>query len=502
MRHDIPQPPGSGIRNALRFGDDAFRFLEGIQARFEDVVEVPIPGRAPLVFVTSPTLARDVLSRPAEFGRPPATGPARLLATQGLVQSEGDLWRRQRALMRPAFVGPRVVAYADTAGDRVAALADEWRDRLADREDRDGTDGLRVNLHRETTTLTIRVASEILLGEDVGRERAEQFYEWMQVAGREFEFGPESVQPAWLPARTSREFREAAAGMRAFAEELIDRRRTALADAGGSGGPDRSGAGAGTAGSDGPGAGAGTAGSDGPTTGDGTGGSAAGEGADDPPRDMLSLLLRAEAEGVEMAPTQIRDEVMTFLIAGHETTALSLSFALSLLSWHPEVRTAAREEARRVLGDATPRHAHVADLPTVDRVLRETLRLYPPAWAVFRQATAEVRLGDYRVRRGSAVVVPLWSIQRDDRYFEAADEFDPDRWLRRSPSGVEAYLPFSVGPHACIGQQFAVTGATLVLAGLVREFDVDVPADGLDDLRATPTLRPGSGVPATVRRVA
>jgi cytochrome P450 len=470
MRHDIPQPPGSGIRNALRFGDDAFRFLEGIQARFEDVVEVPIPGRPPLVFVTSPTLARDVLSRPAEFGRPPATGPARLLATQGLVQSEGDLWRRQRALMRPAFVGPRVVAYADTAGDRVAALADEWRDRLADRENRDGTSGLRVNLHREMTTLTIRVASEILLGEDAGRERAEQFYEWMQVAGREFEFGPESVQPAWLPARTSREFREAAAGMRAFAEELIDRRRAALADAGGS---------------------------------DGTGGpTAVAGGDDDPPRDMLSLLLRAEAEGVEMAPTQIRDEVMTFLIAGHETTALSLSFALSLLSWHPEVRTAAREEARRVLGDATPRHAHVADLPTVDRVLRETLRLYPPAWAVFRRATAEVRLGDYRVRRGSAVVVPLWSIQRDDRYFEAADEFDPDRWLRRSPSGVEAYLPFSVGPHACIGQQFAVTGATLVLAGLVREFDADVPADGLDDLRATPTLRPGSGVPATVRRVA
>jgi len=136
---------------------------------------------------------------------------------------------------------------------------------------------------------------------------------------------------------------------------------------------------------------------------------------------MLTLLLEAEDDpSVEYAPDQIRDEVATFLIAGHETTALSLTYTLSLLSAHSKFREQIREEARTVLGNSptTPRYEHVSELTDTRRVYDESLRLYPPAWAVFREANAETRLGEYRVGKGSAIIMPQWSIHRDRRYFE------------------------------------------------------------------------------------
>ena len=452
MRHDLPNPPESGLRNAVRFGDDTFRFIEAMQARFDDAVAVPIPGRAPLVIVTNPKLVHDALGRPDEFGRVPATGPAALISENGLVQSDGELWQQQRSIMGPAFMGPRVRAYANTVGRRVEALVSEWNQALAE------SDGpLERNLHGEMTALTVRVASEILLGEDIGRERAEQFHEWMSVAGDEFEFGLDAVSPEWVPTRTDPDFREAADGILGLAEELIKRRRADLAGREDDG--------------------------------------------DEQPKDMLSLLIRAEDDPEVTYPeNQIRDEVATFLIAGHETTALSLTYTQCLLSWHPTVREQVREEATAVLGTETPTYDHVADLEYTGRVFQEALRLYPAAWAVFRQANADVRLGDYRVPEGSAVVMPQWSIHRDGRYFDRPAEFDPDRWIDRSPQSVAAYYPFSSGPHACIGRQFSITGARLALAAIVRGFDVDVAEDALDDLRATPTLRPGGPVPATISR--
>jgi cytochrome P450 len=445
MPRSIPEPPEAGILNAARFGTQTFRFLEGIQSRFEDLVAVPVPGRAPLVVVTGPSLAHDVLSRPEEFPRVPVQDSAALIAENGLVQSEGELWRQQRSVMAQSFSGRQVKAYADTAGERVDALADRW-EREAPAE---------VNLHRETTGMTIRVASEILLGDDVGKERADQFHGWMQAAGEEFEFGLDAVSPDWMPNRTSGEFREAAAGIRELSEEMIDRRRKTLA-----------------------------------------------EGDDEGPTDMLTMLIRAEENPeIEFPENQIRDEVATFLIAGHETTALSLTYTLSLLSWHPEVRERVREEAREVLDGETARHEHVEDLEYTRRAYHEALRLYPPAWAVFRRAGEDTQVGEYEVEEDSAVVVPQWSIHRDSRYFEDPDTFDPSRWERRDPNDTEAYFPFSTGPHACIGRNFALSGATLVLARIVSDFDVSVPEDALEDLMVTPTLRPPGGVSATVERV-
>ncbi|WP_185977260.1 cytochrome P450 [Haloglomus irregulare] len=471
MARELPTPPEAGLVNALRFGTQTFRFLEGVQSRFEDAVSIPVAGGGSLVLVTNPSLVHDALSRPEDFPRVPAQGPSSMISEQGLVQSEGDLWRQQREVMGDAFAGPAVRSYGDTVGRRVEELTDEWRTALS------GGDGpttaadggtaaaptggrradpvsgeLSLNLHREMTSMTFRVACEAILGETVGRGLADRFYEWMAVAGEEFEFDATTAAPEWLPTPVSAEFDDAANGVLTLAETMIERRRRQLAD-----------------------------------------------GTHDS-MDMLTLLLlREDDPEVDYPPNQIRDEVATFLIAGHETTALSLSYTQSLLAWHPEIRARVREEVREVVGDETPAYEHYADLEYTGQVYAEALRLYPPAWAVFRRTTEPVELGDYRVPADAGVIMPQWSIHRDERYFDRPDEFDPSRWDDRRPEAVEAYFPFSVGPHACIGRQFALTGARMALAGIVREFDVDVPAHGLDDLRATPTLRPGDGVPSTVR---
>lgn len=444
MQSQIPQPPDAGLLNAVRFGTDPFRFIEGMQARFEDIVAVPIPGRAPLVIITNPTLIHDALSRPAAFRRVPAQDSAARIATNGIVQSDGALWRQQRAIMGPAFAGHQVTKYADTVGEQVCDLVTEWT----------AADSTTRNLHNEMTTLTIRVASEILLGEDVGREVAEQFHEWMEIASAEFEFSPTTLGPAWLPTRSSQAFQQAAEGIRTLSEEIIEQRRRTLAD----------------------------------------------ENDTEQPSDMLGLLLRAEDDpSVEYLPNQIRDEVATFLIAGHETTALSLTYTVSLLSWHPEIREQVREEANAVLGEQTPQYEHVKDLEYTGRVYREALRLYPPAWAIFRQASGTVRLGDYRVEGGSAIIMPQWSVHRDKRYFEDPEQLSPERWQYRSPTAAQAYFPFGAGPHACIGSQFALSGAILSLARLTQVFDIEVPPNALDSLRPTVTLRPQAGIPATIQ---
>jgi cytochrome P450 len=441
MPKALPTPPEAGLLNAARFGRDTFRFLEGIQARYRDGVAVPIPGRPPLVVLTNPELVHDALSRPDTFSRVPAQESAALIAEHGLVQSEGPLWRQQRSIMNPAFDSQQVRSYANSVGERVATIADDWADRGR----------FETNLHSEMTRLTVRVASEVLLGEDIGPDRAAQFHEWMQTAGAAFEFDLASVGPDWLPSNISPEFREAAEGIRGLSEDIIERRRR-LIDEG------------------------------------------------DPGRNMVTMLVGAESDpDVDYPQNQIRDEVSTFLIAGHETTALSLTYTAALLSWYPDVRERVREEAVAVLDDGPPSHGDVRDLTYTNRVYREALRLYPPAWAVFRRAERKARLGNYRVDEGSAVIMPQWSIHRSDRYFDDPLTFDPDRWKRRSPNEVPAYFPFSTGPHACVGRQFALSGAALTLARLVRGFDIDVPQDALDDLRVTPTLRPADRVPAEIR---
>jgi cytochrome P450 len=194
--------------------------------------------------------------------------------------------------------------------------------------------------------------------------------------------------------------------------------------------------------------------------------------------DLLSSLLAAQDEdGSRMTDRQLRDEAMTIVLAGHETTALALTWTWYLLSQHPEAAASLRSELDTVLGGREPGVADVGQLPYAEAVINEAMRLYPPIFAIGREAIEPCDVGGHHLPAGSNVYIVLWVLQRDPRFFEQPNAFRPERWLdglaHRLPRG--AYFPFGGGPRLCIGQPFAQMEATLLLATIAQRFDLQLP---------------------------
>jgi cytochrome P450 len=199
-----------------------------------------------------------------------------------------------------------------------------------------------------------------------------------------------------------------------------------------------------------------------------------------PPRqsDLLSLLFSAQDSetGCGMSDTQLRDEAMTLFLAGHETTANGLCWTLFLLATHPEQRRKLRAELRSVIGRDRPQVAHLERLKFLDQVIREALRLYPPAYVIGRRAIADHKLAGIRIPKGSVLLVSPWTVQRSERYYARPLEFRPERWTAEFRSSLPrfAFFPFGGGPRQCIGEGFAWMEMALVLAILIRDWDFEL----------------------------
>jgi cytochrome P450 len=219
-------------------------------------------------------------------------------------------------------------------------------------------------------------------------------------------------------------------------------------------------------------------------------------GAEDP-GDLLSMLLNARDEdGSRMSDRQLRDELTTLMVAGLDTTALALSWSLHLLAVNPETQERLAREVRGILGDAPPGAADLARLGCVEAAVKESMRLYPPAWLIGREAVKDCEIGGRRVAAGTSVIVSQWLAHRDPRYFAEPERFWPERWANEATKNLPkfAYFPFGGGPRVCIGSAFAMLEATLALAMIVRRFRVD-PIPGLEPTPwAAITLQPRGGV--------
>jgi len=214
-------------------------------------------------------------------------------------------------------------------------------------------------------------------------------------------------------------------------------------------------------------------------------------------KDLLTLLLTArDDDGNSMSDQQLRDEVITLLLAGHETTALNLSWTWYLLAKYPEVEKKLHAELDAVLGGRPPSAADLPKLQYTDRVIRETLRLYPPAWRIFRRTEEPLEVGEYVLPAGANIVLSQWVTQRDPRWFSEPDRFNPDRWSEEAAAKLPrfAYFPFGGGPRVCIGAGFAMMEATLLLATIAQRFRMRLaPAQRIEPL-ASITLRPKNGI--------
>ena len=427
--------PGNSLLTTIRFAKDPLTFLSESRT-LGKVVWLPFPGRD-LFVVHDPELMEEVLiKRHHDFIKDKFTRALSDSLGNGLLLSEGDLWKRQRRLMQPAFHKQRIEAYADTMVAEAERTLASWRD------------GEQRDVHVDMMHTTSEIAAITMFGAHMGDAGAELSQGVEDVMRRYLGlFGTGIPLPAGIPTPTNLRFRRALSRLDDLVRSFIEQRRR----------------------------------------------------SEEPTFDLLSLLLSAHDEdGKGMSDQQLRDECVTLFVAGHETTALALSYSLLLLAEHPQHMKRLRQELREVLGGRSARYADLAALRFTDAVVKESMRLYPPAWAIGREATVDTQIGNYRVPKGAEVALCQWSAHRDPRWFERPEAFVPERWLSETERPRFAFFPFGGGPRVCIGNHFAMTEAVLVLATLLSHFEVAPAVTRTLRFMPSVTLRPRGGIPLRV----
>jgi cytochrome P450 len=352
---------------------------------------------------------------------------------RGLLTSEGDFWLRQRRLAQPAFHRARIAGYASTMVEYTERLLHEWQDG----EERD--------IHKEMMRLTLHIVGKTLFDADVERD-AQDIGKSMELL---LEFGADFRRtlfvPQWLPTPTNIRVDRAIRQIEKVLYRMIAEKRASGRDAG----------------------------------------------------DLLSMLLAAQDEdGSRMTDKQLRDEAITLFLAGHETTANTLSWTWWLLAQNPAVEAKLHAELRNVLAGRAPSLDDLPKLVYTNHIITESMRLYPPAWGTARTAIEDHEIAGYAVPKGSGVSFAQWTVHRDARWYDAPDEFRPERWegdlLKRLPRF--AYFPFGGGPRQCIGNSFALMEAALILATIAQQYRFRLVEGHPVVPLASITLRPRHGI--------
>jgi cytochrome P450 len=372
------------------------------------------------------------------------TKPLSMLVGEGLLTSEGDFWRRQRRLAQPAFHRQRILALGETMTAAAEEMSRRWRGFEKS--------GEQFDVAMEMTHLTLQIAGRTLFGVDLGGE-AGKVGSALRIAFEHLNYRMSYpwALPEALPTRRNRRFLRARRALDEVVYSIIRERRERATDTG----------------------------------------------------DLLSMLLMARDEetGEGMSDEQLRDEVLTILIAGHETGAAALAWVWYLLAGHSEVEQKLHAELERVLGGRTPTIEDLPSLPYTKMIFDEVLRLYPPAWGLPRQSIDEDEIGGRRIPAKSILVVSQYVTQRHPDFWDNPDKFEPERFTpeRVAARPRFAYYPFGGGARQCIGSNFALMEAQLAVATLAQHFRPRLSAGRVIDPDPTFTLRPRGGVVVTLR---
>lgn len=440
-----PALPGGGILGHLsEMRADPLSLLLRARATCGDVARLRF-AHQPVFVLSHPDHVRRVLVTEAARYAKRTRGyrVLRLVIGDGLVNSEGELWRRQRRIAQPAFHRQRIAGFADCMGRAALDSAERWR--------ADASAGRSIDVADELNRLTLRVAGETLLGLDVSGES--------DIVGAALTTVLERFRalltapypwPERLPTPANLRFWRARRTLYRVVDDIVAARRRA---------------------------------------GD--------EGA-----DLLGMFMAARDEdtGEGMSDRQLRDEVLTMLLAGHETTANALSWTLHLLSRHPDVARRLEAEIDARLGDRLPTPEDVRGLTYTRQVLQESMRLYPPVWALARLAVEDDVIDGHPIPKGAFIFVSQWVVHRHPDLWENPEGFDPDRFAPdREPPSRFAYFPFSRGQRQCIGDRFAEMEAAIVLAVLVRRYRFALVPGHPVVPEPSVTLRPRHGLRMTLR---
>jgi cytochrome P450 len=447
QRQNWPGPRGNFLFGCLRaFQRDQLNFLRAIWRTHGDYVRIPTVPGWDVYFLADPAAIEHVLVKNAKNYRKPAflTGPVRLLLGNGLFNSEGAFWLRQRRMSQPAFLRGAVVRLAAHMTAATNNLIRTWEA---------APDNRTVDIVQEMMRLVLHIAGTTLFGADLGSDADAVGAAQQTIFGmvRHKMDNPLSA-PLWMPTRRNRAYRSAKRLLDGVVLRLIESRRRS--------------------------------------------GPAANDLLD------LHLVARDEESGTGMSDEQLKDEVLTLLFAGHDTTTAALSWAWYLLARHPEVQEALYDETARHLTGRTPTADDLPHLPLATAVFEEAIRLYPPAPGLARQSVEPDEIQGYPVPAKAILMPSQWVTHRHPAYWEKPDQFRPERFLpgRAADRPKFAYFPFGGGPRVCIGNMFALTEGALVLAGLAQRFHFQLADDHEVGIDMTFVLRPKGAVNVVVRK--
>jgi cytochrome P450 len=439
-RFTATAPPQQWLFGHFRaFRRDPLAFLSACARDHGDAVPLRFAHRRALLLSDPQLIAEVLVARHRSFRKHFALRLARPALGDGLLLSEGAAWLGRRQLMQPAFRAERLGGYATLMAGHAGALVASWRE------------GAAIDLHRQLMELTARIVTQCLFGSGFDGQ-GDDAHAAMTILTDSFKARLDSVVrlPLYLPTPANLRFRRGMARLDRLIGGIISQRRA---------GPARG--------------------------------------------DLLQALLDARSPdgGPGLDDRQLRDEVVTLFVAGHETTANALSWTQWLLAAHPQVQSRLELELDRVLAGRAPDAGDVPQLPYCAQVIEEAMRLMPPAWIIGREALADIDLGPCRVPRGTTVLMSQWVVQRDPRWFSDAASFRPERWAdglaERLPAF--AYFPFGGGPRHCIGAGFARMEMVLLLATMAARFRLELAPGAVVEAVPTITLRPRYGLPMIVR---
>ncbi len=425
--------------NLPDFRKSRLAFLGDCAREFGDMVKIRLAHRR-VYLANHPALIEEVLvSQSKHFIKHFALRLNPIVLGKGLLTSEGDFWLRQRRLIQPMFLKNRIVGHAGAMVAATQRMLDEWRP------------GERRDIHAEMMRVTLAIAAKTLFNAEVGGD-AQAIADAMEVMQQNFvqRFNSLLPLPMWIPTPANLRAKHAVRQLDDVVFRIIRQRRQENVDHG----------------------------------------------------DLLSLLLRArdEDDGSTMTDQQLRDEAMTIFLAGHETTALVLSWGWYLLAQHPEVERKLCAELDAVLGGRLPTADDWPKLKLTEWIALETMRLYSPAYVVGREAIVDCDIGGYHVPRGTTILMSPWVVHRDPRFWDEPEKFNPERWgdekIKTLPKF--AYFPFGGGPRSCIGNTFAMMELVLILATIAQKFCFRLQPGTTVTPMASFTLRPAEGVPGVI----
>lgn len=395
-------------------------------------------GRRSVYLVVHPDLIQEVLITKNKIFIK-REGKGRSSRGEGLITTASDFSLRHRALVSPSFHREQLQAYAGTIRDCYDSESRHWKD------------GSVLDVHRAMLRLTL-----LIIGKTLFQANLEPEADNVGRAMHEFlEFFSRSTMPLagiveGLPLASNRNFRVARRNLDSLIYRLIREAKSSPPD----------------------------------------------------PTSLLSRLVNGQSQAGPVSDSQVRDEALTILLAGHETTGNALTWTWYLLSQHPAVRDKVYEEIDRVLAGRAPAADDLGELPYTEMTFNESIRLYPPAWIMMRQAKEDCRLGEYGIRKGSLVLISQYITHHDPRFFPDPERFDPERWTRENKATLPrfAFFPFGGGPRTCIGEPLARLEGVLLLASIAQEWSFV----GLENRRVTPTphitLRPKEGLMMRLER--